>query len=62
MKQDRHVECYEMKTVEQRLSLNREKLVIFALFLGCDYCEKITGINRGLAMRFLTNTGDPMKR
>lgn len=38
------VSQYTAKGVKENLGLDREKLIMLALFLGCDYCDGIKGV------------------
>lgn len=40
----RRPEEYRSETIEAELGLDREQLVMLALFLGCDYCLGIRGV------------------
>ena len=40
----RRPEEYKQETIELELGLDREQLVMMALFLGCDYCIGIRGV------------------
>ena len=38
------LEVYDMREIEQKLGINREKLIMSALLLGCDYSEGVRGV------------------
>lgn len=38
------VSHYRAKDVKKHLGLDREKLIMLALFLGCDYCNGVKGV------------------
>lgn len=43
-KSSSRVEHFTLKEVKKHLGLDREKLIMLALFLGCDYCDGIKGV------------------
>lgn len=49
----KYVQAYEMNEVEQTLGLNRERLILLALFLGSDYTQGIKHIGIVNAMEIL---------
>ncbi|XP_073424374.1 flap endonuclease GEN homolog 1 isoform X2 [Dendrobates tinctorius] len=54
LREDPHVDCYEVSAIESRLGLDRESLVGLAILLGCDYIPKgLPGVGRELAMKFM---------
>ena len=55
------VEVYDMKTIESRLGLDREKLVLLAMMLGSDYTEGIRGVGVVNAMEILGAYGGTME-
>ncbi|XP_035692480.1 uncharacterized protein LOC118426956 [Branchiostoma floridae] len=64
-KKDPHVDCYQMTDIEEKLLLDRNKLVGLALLLGCDYCPKgVPGVGKELAVRVMTalETCDVLER
>ncbi|XP_019643912.1 PREDICTED: flap endonuclease GEN homolog 1-like [Branchiostoma belcheri] len=57
-KKDPHVDCYKMTDIEEKLLLDRNKLVGLALLLGCDYCPKgVPGVGKELAVKVMTALG-----
>ncbi|KAJ3043972.1 DNA repair protein rad2 [Rhizophlyctis rosea] len=55
--QQRYVEQYEMKTLEERLGLGRERMVALAYLLGSDYTEGVGGVGPVGAMEVLDEFG-----
>lgn len=55
--QKQYVECYIAEDIENKVGLNREKLIELALLLGSDYTEGIKGIGPVLAMEILAEFG-----
>ena len=49
-----NLEICDMQTVEDRLGLNRNKLILLGLLLGCDYCEGVRGIGVVNAMEIIS--------
>jgi DNA excision repair protein ERCC-5 len=48
-----NVRMYDSRSIEERLRLNREKLIIFALLLGSDYTPGVKGVGLVNAMEIL---------
>lgn len=48
-----NIKYYSMGGIEKKLHLTREKLILFALMLGCDYTEGVKGIGIVNAMEIL---------
>lgn len=55
--QKRYVECYFSEEVDQKIGLDREKLIELAILLGSDYTEGIKGVGPVLAMEILAEFG-----
>lgn len=55
--QKQYVECYIAEDIENKVGLNREKLIELALLLGSDYTEGIKGVGPVLAMEILAEFG-----
>lgn len=51
--QAKFVECYLLSDIERELSLDREKLVRLAYFLGSDYVDGISGVGPVTAMELM---------
>uniref|UniRef100_A0A915L2C5 Chromo domain-containing protein n=1 Tax=Romanomermis culicivorax TaxID=13658 RepID=A0A915L2C5_ROMCU len=48
------LECYSSHDIENKLGLNRQKMIALALLLGCDYCPKgVPGVGKERALKFV---------
>jgi len=58
------VQVYKLADIEEKLSLNREKLVAMSLMCGCDYDQAgVQGIGKEIAYQYLaTFSGDVLHR
>lgn len=56
--QKQYVECYTAEDIENKMGLDRDKLIELALLLGSDYTEGIKGVGPVLAMEILAEFGD----
>ncbi|XP_076115859.1 uncharacterized protein LOC143083485 isoform X2 [Mytilus galloprovincialis] len=62
---DPQVEIYRVHDIEQKLDLNREKMVALALLVGCDYVPKgVPGVGIEKASKLLAGYNDvsPLRR
>ena len=51
--------CYCMDEMKQRLGLDRNKLVVLGLLLGCDYLPKgVPGVGKEKACELMQQLGD----
>lgn len=54
-----YVEMYTIGSLEEKLSLGRNKLIALSLLCGCDYNDKgIVGIGKESALKFLASLSD----
>lgn len=51
--QKNFVECYTLKDIKKKLSLNRDNLIDMAFLLGCDYTDGVKGIGVVTASKIL---------
>lgn len=52
-------EKYDMRCIEEKLNLGRNKLVALSLFCGCDYNDKgVEGIGKETALKYLNSVED----
>ena len=56
--QQDQVEHYSMDQIQERLNLDRSKLIAMAALLGCDFYEGVSKIGKEKAMQFLKNYKD----
>ena len=51
--------CYCLDEMKERLGLNRNKLVVLGLLLGCDYLPKgVPGVGKEKACELMQQLGD----
>lgn len=55
---DPHVLEYRMPDIEEKLGLDREKLVALALLCGCDYFQGVAGVGKETVLKLLKKFGD----
>lgn len=55
---DPHVLEYRMPDIEEKLGLDREKLVALALLCGCDYFPGVAGVGKETGRKLLEKFGD----
>lgn len=48
-----NIRLYDYRSIQERLLMNREKLIIFALLLGSDYTAGVKGVGLVNAMEIL---------
>lgn len=48
-----NIRMYDYRSLQERLRMNREKLIIFALLLGSDYTAGVKGVGLVNAMEIL---------
>lgn len=47
------IKCYQATRILQKIGMNREKFVLFALLLGSDYTDGVKGVGLVNAMEIL---------
>lgn len=55
---DPHVLSYKIADIENKLGLNREKLVALAVLAGCDYFTGVRSVGKETALKLLDKFGD----
>jgi 5'-3' exonuclease len=49
---------YSANLLEAKVGLDRERLIMLALFLGCDYCEGVKGVGLVNGMEIISSYED----
>ncbi len=48
------IDEYRSSRIWDEISLDREKLIVLGILIGCDYCPKgVSGVGREIAMKFV---------
>ncbi|KAH7934762.1 hypothetical protein HPB52_000052 [Rhipicephalus sanguineus] len=55
---DPHVLSYKISDIENKLGLDREKLVALAVLAGCDYFSGVRSVGKETAVKLLNKFGD----
>lgn len=56
--QDPHVLSYKIADIEEKLGLDRRKLVALAVLVGCDYFDGVRNVGKETALKLLDKFGD----